>query len=134
MKKKKKKKKIKKVFNFIDRIIFDGYYLNGEWNGNGKEYSKHGQLEFEGEFLNGKRWNGKGKEYTDDCTKLKFEGIYLNGEKSGMCKTYYDLGKLKSEGEILNGKKNGIYKEYAFYGYIIFQAEFVNGECVRVIK
>ena len=37
-------------------------------------------IEFEGEYLNGKRWNGKGKEY-DTFGTLIFEGEYLNGER-----------------------------------------------------
>ena len=36
----------------------------------------NGKLQFEGEYLNGKR-NGKGKEYWNDG-KLKFEGEYLD--------------------------------------------------------
>ena len=41
-------------------------------NGKGKEYCLIGRLEFEGEYLNGKK-NGKGKEYHLNG-KLKFEG------------------------------------------------------------
>ena len=48
-------------------------------NGKGKEYYDEGRLEFEGEYLNGKR-NGKGKEYYDN-NNLKFEGEYLNDKK-----------------------------------------------------
>ena len=33
-------------------------YLNEKRNGKGKEYNNDGKLEFEGEYLNGKR-NGK---------------------------------------------------------------------------
>jgi len=29
--------------------------LNGERNGKGKEYNEFGQIEFEGDYLNGKR-------------------------------------------------------------------------------
>ena len=79
-------------------MISEGEYLNGnnlisniydekgnlykdlkKINGLFKEYSKHGKLEFVGEYLNGKK-NGKGKEYyTDD--KLRFEGEYFNGKE-----------------------------------------------------
>jgi antitoxin component YwqK of YwqJK toxin-antitoxin module len=48
-------------------------------NGKGKEYYRNGILEFEGEYLNGKR-NGKGKEY-DIYGNLIFEGEYKNGER-----------------------------------------------------
>ena len=57
-------------------------YLNGERNGKGKEYYSNGKLEFEGDYLNGKKWNGKEKEYYEN-DKLQFEGEYLNG-KNGM--------------------------------------------------
>ena len=43
---------------------FEGEYLNGTWNGNGKEYDYKGKLIFEGEFLNGEK-NGIGKEYSE---------------------------------------------------------------------
>ena len=36
-------------------IIFEGEYLNGERNGEGKEYYSNRKLEFEGEYLNGER-------------------------------------------------------------------------------
>ena len=74
-----------------NKLIFEGEYLNGiKWNGafydingniiyeikkgkgKGKEYDFYGKLQFEGEYLNGKR-NGKGKEY-DFNGKLIFEG------------------------------------------------------------
>ena len=48
-----------------------------------KEYNYNGKLEFEGEYLNGKR-NGKGKEYNWLTCQLEFEGEYLNGERNGM--------------------------------------------------
>ena len=42
------------------------------WNGKGKAYYR-GFVEFEGEYLNGKR-NGKGKEYNYYDGKKLFEG------------------------------------------------------------
>jgi len=82
-------------------MIFEGEYLNGEkWNGKIKDYHNNGKLEFEGEYLNGKR-NGLGKEYNYDG-KLQFEGIYLNGKKNGKGKEFYNNGQLKLEGEYKN--------------------------------
>ena len=83
----------------ISKLIFDGDYLNGKKNGNGKEYF-FGRLIYEGEYLNGK-WNGKGKEYNNH-DYLKFEGEYLNGKRNGKGKEYYN-GKLFFEGEYLYG-------------------------------
>ena len=56
-------------------IIYE--LING--NGKVKEYFPDGNLEFEGEYLNGKR-NGKGKQYSYDG-KIEFDGEYLNNEK-----------------------------------------------------
>ena len=57
------------------------YELNNK-NGQGKEYNDKGDLEFEGEYLNGER-TGKGKEY-DSNGKLEYEGEYLNGLKKNI--------------------------------------------------
>ena len=118
-----------------------------EQGGKGKEYDRYGKLEFEGEYLNGKRWNGKGKEY-DRYDKLRFEGEYLNGKRwngkgydennnityelkngKGFVKEYDELtGKLRFEGEYLNGERNGKGKEYYDNGKLIFEGEYLNGK------
>ena len=64
-------------------LMFEGEYLNGKENGNGKEYALYGGgnksfLRFEGKYLDVKR-NGKGKELFDNG-KVLFEGEYLNGK------------------------------------------------------
>ena len=67
-------------------------------------------MEFEGEYLNGKK-NGKGKEYCYD--NLKYEGEYLNGKRNGKGKEYDGFGKIKFEGEYLNGERwNGYGEQY----------------------
>ena len=52
-----------------------------------------------------KNGNGKVKEYGDDDGNLEFEGEYLNGKRNGKGKEYDTLGNLKFEGEYLNGQK-----------------------------
>ena len=64
---------------FMEKLIFEGEYLNGEKNGKGKVYYNNGKLKFEGEYLNGKK-NGKGKQYNYDG-ELEFEGECLNEKK-----------------------------------------------------
>ena len=50
-----------KEFNSINgELEFEGEYLNGKKNGKGKEYNEKGKLIFDGEYKNGLRWNGKG--------------------------------------------------------------------------
>ena len=52
--------------------------------------------------------NGKGKEYNGDDDSLEFEGEYLNGKRNGKGKEYYYDGNLKFEGEYLyNEKRKG---------------------------
>ena len=66
--------------------------------GKGKEY-KYGILIFEGEFLNGKR-NGEGKEYNFNGDII-FEGEYINGLRNGNGKEYE--GEYKDEKEMEKG-------------------------------
>ena len=108
---------IKFVGEYLDDIEVIGTKYNsmGEiihkynnFNGKGKEYNDNGKLEFEGEYLNGKR-NGKGKEYIGDV--LIFEGEHLNGKK-WKGKGYDNLNNIVYE---LNDGK-GYIKEYWYNG------------------
>ena len=113
--------KLSGKYNINGKLEYEGEFLyNKKWNGKGydengniiyelkngtgkvKEYYPEVALEFEGEYLNGKR-NGKGKEYYKD--KLRFEGKYLNDQRNGKGKEYDSNGKIKFEGEYLNGIK-----------------------------
>ena len=69
------------------------------------------ELIFEGEYLYGKIWSGKGKEY-DNHGNLIFEGEYINSLKNGTIKefsTIFDI-YLISEEKYINGLKNGLVK------------------------
>ena len=96
---------------FLDRLKFEGEFLNGKKNGKGIEYYLNGEIRFEGEYLNGKFWNGKyyniknnstfeiknGKGYIkeyDDFYESIFEGEYLNGDRNGKGKEFFYDGKL----------------------------------------
>ena len=113
-------------------FIYEGEYLNGERNGNGREYKILGNnnlLIDDGEYLNGKR-NGKGKEYQAkdvqsaifSSAKLSFEGYYSNGRKWNG-KGYDNFKNIAYE--IKNGK--GYIKEYC-NDKIIFEGEYLNVE------
>ena len=88
-----------KEYDEIGNLEFEGEYLNGERNGKGKEINNFGCIIFEGEYLNGIR-NGKGKEYNDENIVI-FDGEYLNGKRHGIGKEYNDEGELIFEGEYL---------------------------------
>ena len=110
-------------------MYFEGEYLNGKKNGNGKQYNRDGSLEFEGTYLYD--YKKRGKHYMNG--KLDYEGEYLFDKKwngkvydekgkiiyeltkgKGKIKEYYNDGQLEFEGEYLNGKKNGKGKEYNY--------------------
>ena len=115
-----------KVKEYHDGVLnFDGEYLNGKRNGKGKQYFWNKKIEFDGEYLNGKK--KKGKEYDHDG-HLIFEGEYFNGEKwNGKEKKYHFDDKIIYEGEYLNGKIYG--KEYhCISGKVEFEGEFLNGK------
>ena len=90
-----------------------------------KEYNKYGYIKYEGKYLNGLR-NGEGKEFgiiNYNLGKLIFEGEYLNGERNGKGKEYDD-GLLIFEGEYFNNQRwNGKGKEYHYNGNIIYEGE-----------
>ena len=112
-----------KEYNYYGYKIYEGEYNNGTYNGKGKGYWQ-GNLDFEGEYLNGLRL--KGKEYDIYSNKVIYEGNYLKGKRH-KDKEYYVSGKLKYEGEFLDGKYNGLGKEYNYYGLLIYEGEYSLG-------
>ena len=94
------------------RLIFEGEFFNDKrWNGKGKFYDDlYKCFTFEGEYLNGEK-NGEGKEYNKNG--LTFEGTYLYGERHGKRKEFFKNNNIKFEGEYLYGLKwNGIIYNY----------------------
>ena len=79
------------------KLEYEGDYLfNKKWNGKG--YDKNRNIIYE--IKNG---NGKVKEYYYNGN-LEFEGEYINGRRNGKGKEYYFDGKLRYEGDYFNGK------------------------------
>ena len=73
-------KGVAKEFDWLNgNLIYEGDYLDGERNGNGKEYNEKDMLIFEGEYLKGKKEDGIIKEYK--YGNLICEGEYLNGKR-----------------------------------------------------
>jgi len=105
-------------------LEYEGEFLyNQKWNGKG--YDENGNIIYE--LKNG---NGKVKEYYYDGV-LEFEGEYLNGKRHGKGKEYYHNGDLEYEGEYLNGKRNGKGFEYKKDTTICFEVEYLNGEKIK---
>ena len=132
-------------FDFFGDKIFEGQFINGERNGQGKEYKLHNII-FAGEYKNGKR-HGMGKNFFKDG-KVIFNGLYKEGKKwggigydknnkiicefkngNGFIKEYNGCaGAITFEGEFINGEGNGKAKEYNFYGKLIYEGEYLNGK------
>ena len=66
------------------------------------------KLDFEGQYLKGKKWNGKG-------FNINNEKVYEIKNGNGLVKEYNNEGKIIFVGEYLNGEKNGKGKEYSEY-------------------
>ena len=134
-----------KDYEYSGVLIYEGEILNGERNGQGKEYEFIGII-FEGEFKNGKKWNGKGYDKQNNkivceikdgkgCIKDygSFGGIiseyeYLNGEKNGKGKKYDLKGNITFEGNYINNEINGEGKEYYPDGKLLFEGYYLNGK------
>ena len=105
---------MKGKFYVKEKLEYEGEFLfNKKWEGKG--YDEKGNIIYE--LKNG---NGKVKEYYDNGS-LQFDGEYLNGRKNGNCKEYNQNGDLFFEGEFLDGKKNGKGKEYSLKGNLEFE-------------
>ena len=121
-------------FNRYECLEYEGEYLNGKRHGKGKEFNSYDGLIYEGEYLNGKR-HGKGKEFVRGY--LTYEGEYLNGKRNGKGKEYEEIHigvKFKEkdlifEGEFLDGERwNGKGKETGVCEALIFKGEYFCGE------
>ena len=51
----------KEYYSKKDQLKYEGKYLDGKWNGKGKEYYQNGKLKYDGEFLNGQKIKSKKK-------------------------------------------------------------------------
>ena len=105
-------------------IQYEGDFKDGKFEGNGKFYYDDGDY-FIGEYKYGLR-NGKGKKYLKNGN-LCFEGEYINGKAEGYGKDIWEDGEYyigQYKNGIMNGK--GIY--YYSNGKIKYEGEYVNGK------
>ena len=76
-----------------------------------------GKLEYEGEYLFGRKYNGKGY---DENGNIIYE--LING--NGRVKEYDREDRLIFDGEYLNGRRwNGIFKRYNYFNGTISEEE-----------
>jgi antitoxin component YwqK of YwqJK toxin-antitoxin module len=101
-------------------LIFEGQYNLMKRHGHGKELYSNGKIQFDGEYLNGRRWNGQ--TYTFNGIK---EFDIINGE--GYIREYNIHGIKTYEGDIVNGIKEGFGKDFS-QGKIEYEGIFKNGK------
>lgn len=100
------------VINHTRKLVYDGEFKDGKWNGLGIHYvfdTNKNVSRFEGTYIDFKR-NGQGKDFYNNI--LQFEGEFKDGKKNGIGSAYYYNNNRKFVGEYKDGKKNGNGKEY----------------------
>ena len=103
-----------------DILIFEGEYKHMTRNGHGKELYNNGKIQFEGEYLDGKRWKGQ----TYNISGIKEFDIVDGG---GYVREYNIYGIKTYEGDIVNGVKEGFGQEFS-QGKIEYEGIFKNGK------
>ena len=89
-----------------DRIVYEGEFVNNEYEGEGTFYPEN-DGKYIGKWSNNKR-NGKGIKYYNDLINMKeYEGDFLNDEYHGEGTYYYKDGKTEYKGGWRNNKRNG---------------------------
>ena len=67
---------------FESKIMkYEGEYLNGKWDGKGKEFNANGHLIYEGEYKDDNKWNGRGYDRNKNI-------IYELNDGSGKTREY----------------------------------------------
>ena len=112
-----------------DRIIYEGEFVNNEYEGEGTFYPEN-DGKYIGKWSNNKR-NGKGIKYYNDLINMKeYEGDFLNDEYHGEGTYYYKDGKKEYKGGWRNNKRNG--KGIKYYdnenNTEEYDGEFINDE------
>ena len=109
-------------------IYDDGKYYIGEFknnkpNGKGIKYNKNGKILYDGDFINGK-FEGNGKYINEDG--LSYIGQWKNGTIHGKGILYYSNGNIKYKGDWVNNKYEGNGIEIQKNGYY-YMGQFKNG-------
>ena len=90
---------------FIDGKYYIGKLLNSQLHGRGILYYKDGKIEYDSDFIKGKR-EGKGKYINEDGEY--YIGEWLDNNINGKGTVYNKKGSIKYEGDFVNGKSEGL--------------------------
>ncbi|MFW5962281.1 MAG: MORN repeat-containing protein [bacterium] len=117
---------------YFDRIyengylVYEGYLLNGKYDGQGVLYDQNGRVRYTGDWEKGE-YHGEGKLY-DQNGRLRYDGEWQKGEYHGYGIERDQNGYLRYEGEWENNLYDGYGKYYDQNGRLRYDGEWQNGE------
>ena len=110
-------------YTFPNGDYYVGPLNNNLPNGQGKRFTPNGKIRYDGNFVNGCA-QGQGKLYWDNGEY--YVGEWLNNARHGKGKMYYTNGKIKYNGNFANDKYDG-YGQYVWENGECYIGEWSNG-------
>ena len=108
------------IFDKNGNIIYEGDFVNGEKEGNGKYYYKNGEY-YDGPWIKDKK-HGKGIIYYPNGSIL-YEGEFVNDKREGNCKYILKDGSYYI-GQCHDDKHTGNGKYYSKNGDLIYDGDY----------
>ena len=121
-----------KIFDKYNKIIYDGHFVDDEYEGENEKHLFEDGGYYLGQFKNGK-CHGKGVIY-DENNEVVYEGDFINGKEDGFGTLYFSLEEIDNKkcyyiGQFKNGEYNGKGDIYLVEGNIkLLEGNYVNGK------
>jgi uncharacterized protein len=109
-------------------------YEDGLWNGLGILYWENGNKRGEGLYEDGKHEGFYKKYFFYYVGEVEWEGNYVNGKLDGNKVKYYVSGKVWGEENYVDGKEEGKWVFYDEDGTITDEDIWKDGECVEMCE
>ncbi|CAD8187394.1 unnamed protein product [Paramecium octaurelia] len=110
-------------FLICDDFIYEGYWLNDVYHGDGRMISNDGNI-YIGEFKNG-QFSGDGFYLNNE--QVVYEGEWENGQKNGIGKEQMPDGSVFI-GQFYKNQRNGQGKLFNNKEQFVFEGEWMNGK------
>ena len=112
-----------------NRLVDEGYYVNGEMDGNWTSWHPNGRKAGEGSWMHGKQ-QGQQLAWHENGTKAE-ETYFETGLQEGRFVRWYDNGNIQIRGQYLHGKPDGVWTFYEEDGRIRSRKTTVRGKFVE---
>ncbi|CAD8095227.1 unnamed protein product [Paramecium primaurelia] len=113
-------------FLICDEFIYEGYWLNDVYHGDGRMISNDGNI-YIGEFKNG-QFSGDG--FYLNSEQVVYEGEWENGQKNGIGKEQMPDGSVFI-GQFQNNQRNGQGKLFNNKEQFVFEGQWINGKAME---